>query len=127
MKHRIIIIILISIFLVCFIKTPGSPRWKTSRRCRIYMCTANVVQVELYRPTVYYSRVRKHKFRFIFQSFTVQHVHVNGFRLRVGWIALISAVVLDASLLYEQMTGGDRSFFGDHVHTSSGRIVTDYL
>jgi len=60
-------------------------------------------------------------------SLTVQHVHVDGLWLRVWRIALISAVVLDASLLYEQMAGGDRSFFGDYVHTSSGRIVTDYL
>jgi hypothetical protein len=52
---------------------------------------------------------------------------VDGLRLRVGRIALISAVVLDSGFLYQQMAGGYRPLLGDYVHTSSGRIVTDYL
>lgn len=60
-------------------------------------------------------------------SLTVQHVHVDGLGLRVGRITLVPAVVLNSSFLYEQMTGGNRSFLGNYVHTSSGRIVTDYL
>lgn len=58
---------------------------------------------------------------------TVQYVNIDGLWLRVRRIALISAVVLDSSFLNKQMAGGDRSFLGDYVHATSGRVVTDYL